>query len=238
MLPDGGGEVRSLALSSALYGGDVRAGIAPLSEAAAAPADASVVRDASGTTLRFTRRLGAAGLPAAAVPVAAPAARADASQVPTEERINHLNWAIGGGDELGYHGANRGSFTQELVPSPGPSGVAPPAPVTPTPPARERMTPPRRAKKRGALPPPSRLRTHGRLMLIAWAGLLPAGAAVGRFVQLPGARGVPFRIHLALQISGVVVATVSFALIVAGAHAHACVACTCRTYPCCCEGAF
>jgi hypothetical protein len=219
MLPDGSGEVRSMALLPALYGGDVLSGTAPLLLSSDAPvaADASVVRDGSGTTLRFTRRLGGAGLPAAAVPVEVAASSADASKVPEEATLNHLNWAYGSSDELGYHGANRGSFTQELVAPPSAAAPAAAAPATrpSLPPARDRVS----RAKHAALPPPSRLRTHGRLMLIAWAGLLPAGAAMGRFVQLPGTHGVPLRIHIALQIAGAVVATISFALIVAGARA-------------------
>ena len=66
--------------------------------------------------------------------------------------------------------------------------------------------------------PASRLRTHGRLMLIAWAGLLPAGAVLGRLVQRPRLRPYSLYAHVAVQASGLAVATVSFALIVAGAQ--------------------
>ena len=188
-MPSGGaGEVRSLALSAPLYSSDVARGTAPLG-GSAEPLEASLLRDASGTTLRFARRLRNEGLPAGAVPVevASPA---------------FLNWAYGPSDELQYHGNNRGSFQQVFSAASEAPAAAPAAP--------------RGRKSAGALPA-SRLRTHGRLMLIAWAGLLPAGAVLGRLVQHPRLRPYSLYVHVAVQAAGLAVATVSFALIVAGA---------------------
>jgi hypothetical protein len=196
-LPAGGaGEVRSVALSAALYSGDVSKGTAPLAGAAAEPLESSVFRDANGTTLRFARRTGTAGLPAGAVAVEL---NGDAGA-----GVSYLNWAYGPSDELAYHGpASRGSFEQELR-SAASQGAAAPA-AAPAPAAS-------RARRSGALPA-SRLRTHGRLMLIAWAGLLPAGAVLGRLVHR--LRPYGFHAHVAVQASGLAVATVGFALIVA-----------------------
>ena len=213
LLGNGTGEVRALALHKALYSGDVGAGTTALSDAAAAPLDSSVVRDAAGTTLRFSRRLGSA--PSESVVAVKP------------DSPSFLNWAWGESDVLRYHGSNRGSFVQAFTAPPAPAlgaggDKAARAPAPATLPGAERAAPvgvkragPTPTQKRG--PPPSRLRTHGRLMLVAWVCLLPFGAAVGRFVQLPAARGRIFKVHVFFQVSGVVVATVAFALIVAGA---------------------
>ena len=199
-LPGGGaGEVRSVALRAALYGSDVGRGTAPLA-GAAEPLDSSVVRDASGTTLRFARRMGAAGLPAGAVAV-----ELDGSGV---GGVAHLNWAFGASDELAYHGPmNRGSIEQELRSAAATEAAEPPA------------ASPRARRSSSEALPTSRLRTHGRLMLVAWAGLLPAGAVLGRLVQRPRLAPYSLYAHIAVQASGLAVATVSFALVVAGAPA-------------------
>jgi len=193
-LPAGGaGEVRTLALRPALYGGDVRSGGAPLEGAAVEPLEASVHRDANGTTLRFARRTGTAGLPAGAEAVEL---NGDAGA-----GVSYLNWAYGPSDDLVYHGpTSRGSFEQELRSAAPEAAAASPAAAAP------------RARRSSTLPA-SRLRTHGRLMLIAWAGLLPAGAVLGRLVQR--LRPCGLYAHVAVQASGLAVATVSFALIVA-----------------------
>lgn len=193
----GSGEVNALALSTSLYRGD-KGGASPLG-GAATPLEASVFRDANGTTLRFARRLPQAGLPAGAVPVEVADAGADGA-------TSYLNWAYGTTDELDNHGpASRGSFEQVLRTAASAPAVA----ALPASPARRQRT---------ALPV-SRLRTHGRLMLIAWAGLLPAGAVLGRLVQHPRLTPYSFFAHVAVQASGLAVAAVSFALIVAGASA-------------------
>ena len=213
-----GGEVRSLELRQALYSGDVASGTAALPGDGAAPVEPELIRDAGGTTLRFARRLRpAAELPRGAQPVALGGASPDAR--------NYLNWAYGADDELGYHGAShRGSFVQTFERAAAQNATQAAALPATTAPAAPSARPPR-----NPLPPPARLRTHGRLMLIAWAGLLPFGATLGRLVQ--NARLAPhsLRVHVAVQVAGVAVATTSFALIVAGAccllhdvHAHTC----------------
>ena len=191
LLPAGGaGEARSLALSAALYSGDVARGTAPLG-GSAEPLEASLFRDAGGTTLRFARRLRSEGLPAGSVAVEVASTA-------------FLNWAYGPSDELQYHGNNRGSF-QQVFSAASPTAAPAAAPAAP------------RARKSSGALPVSRLRTHGRLMLVAWAGLLPAGAVLGRLVQHPRLRPYSLYAHVGVQAAGLAVATVSFALIVAGA---------------------
>jgi hypothetical protein len=200
--------VRSVALRAALYSGDVAKGITTALGGAAEPLEASVFRDANGTTLRFARRLGRAALPAGAVAVELDAA--------AKAGVCHLNWAYGPSDDLTYHGpTSRGSCEQELrVAAPEAAASAAPAPAAGPATATQ-------ARRKKAFPPPSRLRTHGRLMLIAWAGLLPAGAVLGRLVQHPRLRPYTLYAHVAVQASGLAVATVSFALIVASALSFA-----------------
>ena len=203
-LPSGGaGEVRSVALRAALYSGDVAKGAVPLEGAAAEPLEASVFRDANGTTLRFARRLGRAGLPAGAVAV-----ELDGN---TGAGVAYLNWAYGPSDELVYHGpTSRGSIEQELRSAASEAAAASAAAAAAPAASRPQRSP--------VALPASRLRTHGRLMLSAWAGLLPAGAVLGRLVQHPRLQPYSLYAHVAVQASGLAVATVSFALIVAGAQ--------------------
>ena len=206
-LPGGGaGEVRSVALSAALYSGDVGKGTAPLAGAAAEPLEASVFRDANGTTLRFARRMGKAGLPAGAVAVELDGA--------ANAGVAYLNWAYGPSDELVYHGPTSCGYIEQELRSAAAEAAAASA-AAPAPAAAPASA--SRARRNAALPT-SRLRTHGRLMLIAWAGLLPAGAVLGRLVQRPRLRPYSLYAHVAVQASGLAVATVSFALIVTGAH--------------------
>ena len=175
---DGSGEVRALELRPALYCGDVGAGTAALG-GSASPEDASVVRDAGGTTLRFTRRLDAADLPPGAVAVAALTAD------------SYMNWAYGSTDEIGYQGiSHRGSWTQEFQP-----GAPSAAPAT----AAHSAAPQQPRRRKPQLASPARLRTHERLMLIAWSGLLPLGAVLGRLVQLAPHS---LRVHILVQVAG------------------------------------
>ncbi len=178
-----GGNVSAHVLSPRLYGGGAfDAGSVALAAPDAALQNASLRADASGVTLRFTRRVaeGATALICAY----------GTSAVPT------------------YHGRNRAPWTESFVRAGQPSAAAPAS-----------------TQVSGASSDVSWLRTHGRLMLIAWVGCLAPGAGIGAFfaslarsdlaAALSRRRRLVFVLHVLVQLSGAAVATVSFALVVA-----------------------
>lgn len=131
-------------------------------------------------------------------------------QAPTGEAVPMI-FAFGDGDAVTYHGQRRGAFS-ELFESAG---------TLPLQPSVRRSTP---SEDRSAL------RTHGQLMLIAWVGLVAPGAGIGTIYAALSRPRSPqkwrarwrslFYLHLLFQVAGVVVATVSFALIVARRREH------------------
>ena len=97
-------------------------------------------------------------------------------------------WAYGASDEVSYHVA-RGVLSIDLFLS-GASGIAP-----------------------GALPGDGgsvAAVAHGGLMLLSWGVLIPFGIGVARFSDKSKASW--FRVHVGLQISGLLVAAVGIAV--------------------------
>jgi len=96
-------------------------------------------------------------------------------------------WALGDQPSLSYHGAGRGSFALVLSGTSSASGLA-------------------------IHSQQYRRLAHGVCMLIGWGILLPSGAGVA--VGLKDKLGAPlwFRVHMVMQMTGLVVAIVGFAI--------------------------